>query len=127
MGVVSVDRRPEINGAWQAEVSYDWKDARYAERFDFRGEADELYGAASFLGEKRTIRDGVVTDKTLRFVTTTQEILGSEAPRPSIHRYRGIYSGDRIRFVMQTEGGYTEHVPIEFIAQRARDRITPSD
>jgi len=35
-----------------------------------------------------------------------------------VHRYRGRLAGDEIRFVMQTEGGSSAHVPIEFVARR---------
>lgn len=37
---------------------------------------------------------------------------------PNAHRYHGRLQGDEIRFVTQTEGGDTPHVPIEFVARR---------
>jgi len=35
-----------------------------------------------------------------------------------VHRYRGQLVGDELRFVMQTEGGGSAHVPVEFVARR---------
>ena len=55
-------------------------------------------------------------------ITKSQEILESEAPKVSIHRYQGKYSGDQIKFVMQTEGGYSEYVPVEFTANRMTEK-----
>ena len=37
---------------------------------------------------------------------------------PNAHRHHGRLQGDEIRFVTQTEGGDTPHVPIEFVARR---------
>ena len=119
-GAAVQDLRPAINGAWEAEVTYDWPNADYVERFDFQGEGDEVYGTASFLGKRRTILEGRIEKDRLRFITRTRELLGgdSENPRDVVHRYRGKFLGGEIKFVMQTEGGYSEHVPIEFTAQR---------
>ena len=118
------DRRPEINGVWEADVSYDWPNARYTERFDFRGEGDEVYGTASFLGKRRGILEGRIEKDRLRFITRTQEVLGDwQNPKDVVHRYRGKFRGNAIEFVMQTEGGYSEHIPIEF---RATRRSPPS-
>jgi hypothetical protein len=35
-----------------------------------------------------------------------------------VHRYDGAWAGDQIRFVMQTEGGLSDHRPVEFVAHR---------
>jgi hypothetical protein len=35
-----------------------------------------------------------------------------------VHRYRGEALDNEIRFFMITEGGYSEHIPIEFIAKK---------
>ncbi|WP_280151198.1 toll/interleukin-1 receptor domain-containing protein [Piscinibacter sp. XHJ-5] len=110
--------RPDINGVWQAQVRYDWPNADYLERFVFAGDAAELHGTASFLGADRGIVDGGVDAGTVRFTTRTTEIGGNTAPVESVHRYRGTVAGNEIRFVMQTEGGLSAHVPIEFIARR---------
>jgi TIR domain len=41
--------------------------------------------------------------------------------REETHRYRGRVFGDEIKFVMQTEGGFSEHLPIEFTAKKVRN------
>lgn len=33
-----------------------------------------------------------------------------------MHHYQGKITGDVIQFVMQTEGGYSEHLPVKFEA-----------
>ncbi len=124
-GTTIQDRRPDINGVWEADVTYDWPNARYVERFDFRGEGDDVYGSASFLGKRRGILEGRIEKDRLRFITRTQEVLGDwQNPKDVVHRYRGKFTGDEIEFVMQTEGGYSEHIPIEFTARR---QTAPSD
>ena len=111
--------RPEVNGEWRAEVTYDWPGARYVERFVFMGDAGELHGTASFLQRPRGIVEGSVEAARVRFATRTLQVAGSEAPVEQVHRYRGTLQGDEIRFVMQSEGGVTEHGPIEFTARRS--------
>jgi hypothetical protein len=110
--------RPDINGVWHAQVVYDWPNANYVERFVFAGDAAELHGTASFLGADRGIVDGGVDDQSVRFVTRTTEVESNAAPVETVHRYRGTVAGNEIRFVMQTEGGRSTHVPIEFTARR---------
>jgi len=112
------DTRPNINGTWKAEVTYDWNNAKYIETFIFNGDGDEVHGTASFLGIKRGILEGRTSKDALRFVTTTGEISGSLPARDSIHDYRGSFLGDEIRFIMQTRGGHSEHIPIEFVARK---------
>ena len=110
--------RPHVNGEWRADVVYDWDNARHAERFVFAGEGEELRGSASFLGVARVLLEGRFDASDLRFVTRT-----SERPEPGAssrvaeHRYHGRLAGDEIRFVMQTEGGSSTHVPVEFVAR----------
>jgi len=122
-GLVKQDVRPDINGEWQADVTYDWPNARYVEKFDFRDEGDEVYGTASFLGRKRGILEGSISKDGLRFIIRTQEYLGADSnnPRDAVHRYRGKLLGNQIKFILQTEGGYSEHIPIEFIAKKVPD------
>jgi hypothetical protein len=110
--------RPDINGVWHAQVRYDWPNADHLERFVFSGEAQELRGTASFLGADRGIVEGSIEAGTLRFITRTTEVHSTTAPVEAVHRYRGTLSGDEIRFVMQTEGGLSSHVPVEFTARR---------
>lgn len=112
------EQRPAINGLWQAQVSYDWPNANYQERFDFAGSDTQLYGSATFTGSPNGILEGEIAGGTLRFITKTSESLGSGPTQQAIHRYQGKIAGDEIKFVMQTEGGYSAHVPVEFTAQR---------
>ncbi|MBM4208624.1 MAG: hypothetical protein FJ190_11675 [Gammaproteobacteria bacterium] len=113
------DSRADINGNWQAEVVYDWPNAKYAETFNFNGSGEELTGTASFLKVKRGILDGKVQDNKLEFVTKTAEVSGASVPeQESVHRYRGVINGDEISFSLQTSGGGSEHIPIEFRATR---------
>ena len=110
---------PQVNGEWRAEVTYDWPNARYSERFVFSGEGDELHGSASFLGVARGALEGRTDADGLSFVTRTTELTGAGGSSAEVvHRYRGRLSGNDIRFVMQTEGGSSTHVPIEFTATR---------
>lgn len=106
--------RLALDGAWQAEVTYDWPNARFIERFVFAGEGSELHGSASFLGVPRGVLEGRVEPGGLRFVTRTRED-GAD----TVHRYTGRLVGEEIRFMMQTEGGASTHVPVEFSARRA--------
>jgi len=107
--------RANVNGEWQADVTYDWENARFSERFTFAGEADRLHGSASFLGVPRGVLEGRVDAAGVDFVTRMAESSGAAL----VHRYRGRLAGDELRFVMQTEGGTSAHVPIEFVARRA--------
>jgi hypothetical protein len=117
------DVRPDINGEWEADVTYDWPNARHVEHFVFRGEGDEVHGTASFLGTKKGILEGSIKKDGLRFMTRSQELLGGDSknPKDSVHHYRGRVLGNEIKFIMQTEGGYSEHIPIEFIAKKLSD------
>ncbi len=109
--------RPDINGEWQAEVNYDWPNARYVERFVFGGETGSLHGSASFLRVPRGLLEGAIDANGLRFITRTDEVAGG-AGTATVHLYRGTLAGKEIRFVMQTEGGASAHVPVEFVARR---------
>jgi hypothetical protein len=122
-GLSTQNLRPAINGRWEADVTYDWPNAKYVEKFDFRGEGEEVYGTASFLGKKRGLLEGSISKDGLRFIIRTQEYLGADSnnPRDAIHRYRGKLLGNEIKVILQTEGGYSEHIPIEFIAKKVPD------
>jgi len=117
--------RPDINGAWRAEVSYDWPNAKYSERFEFAGEGAELHGSASFLGAPRGLLEGRFDPDGLVFVTRTREV-GAGGSGELVHRYRGRRVGDELRFVMQTEGGASAHLPVEFVARRGGPGIAAS-
>lgn len=116
LGLAITESRPDVNGEWEAEVTYDWG-AKHSETFTFDGVDEEVYGTASFLGVKRGIVEGMARKDTVQFRTETQEVMGGEN-RPAVHRYRGQVFQDEIKFVMQTEGGFSGHVPIEFTARR---------
>ena len=109
--------RPDVNGAWQAEVTYDWPNAKYTERFEFAGDGAELHGSASFLAAPRGLLEGRFDPDGIGFVTRTREV-GAGGSGELVHRYRGRRVGDELRFVMQTEGGASPHLPVEFVARR---------
>ena len=114
--------RAQVNGEWRADVTYDWDNARFSERFTFAGEAGELHGSASFLGVARGVLEGRVDAAGVSFVTRTSESTGSGGAQCLVHRYRGRLAGDELRFVMQTEGSSSPHVRVEFVARR----VTPA-
>lgn len=118
LGFVDKTSRPALNGVWRAEVTYDWPEAKYTETFTLKGEGNDLYGTASFLGTGRGILEGEIKENRFEFITITGEVIGSEKAKDSIHHYRGKIFPDKIMFVMQTKGGYSSHVPVEFIAFR---------
>jgi len=61
--------------------------------------------------------EGRLEPDAIGFVTRTREI-GAGGSADLVHRYRGRRVGDELRFVMQTEGGSSAHVPVEFVARR---------
>lgn len=107
----------DISGQWKAEVSYDWPNANYTEVFSFEVDGDEVFGTATFLESERALFDGQLSGDKLRFTTKTRTRLGEDV-QEEIHRYRGKVNGDEIAFVMQTEGGFSEHLPVKFTARR---------
>ena len=72
---------------------------------------------ASFLGVDRSIVEGRIEDDKISFTTRTEEVAGDET-RPTEHHYLGSLVGEEIRFVMQTEGGFSAHPPVELVAKR---------
>ena len=119
--------RAQVNGDWQADVTYDWDNARFSERFTFAGEADELHGSASFLRVARGVLEGRVDAAGVSFITRTSESSGGDGGAALVvHRYRGRLAGDELRFVMQTEGGSSAHLPVEFVARRVASAGPPA-
>ncbi|MBL8352727.1 MAG: toll/interleukin-1 receptor domain-containing protein [Burkholderiaceae bacterium] len=114
----AVAARPAVNGRWQAEVTYDWPNAHYAERFEFGGDGSRLQGSASFLRVARPIEDGAVDGGRLRFVTRSTEVLGSGS-RETEHRYEGRLDGDELHLTLQTVGSSTPRAPVSIVARRA--------
>ena len=106
-----------IDGPWQAVVTYEWG-ATHRENFLFHVDGDEVAGSASFLGTKRGVLGGRLGDDRISFDTKTRETLG-DGEKETVHHYRGRISGDQIRFIMQTEGGFSDHPPVEFTAKRS--------
>lgn len=110
-----------IEGRWQARVTYAWG-AEHSEEFDFQVNAGEVSGTAGYLRLARGILAGRLEDRRLSFVTHSEEILGDAPPRRVTHRYVGEVRGDEIHFVLQSDGGYSSHAPVRFIARRAVPR-----
>ena len=127
LGLLTSDTRPHINGEWKAEVTYDWRNASHPETFTFSGDGEEVYGTASFLGHPRRITEGKAKKGNLQFVTKTEVLLGADrkTAREEVHHYQGTVVRDEIKFVMQTEGGFSEHTPIAFIAKRVPTTSPP--
>lgn len=118
LGLVIKETRPDINGEWNAEVTYDGS-TTHTETFMFDGDGNEVFGTGSFLGTERGILEGRVRKDKLQFITKTREVLGDwNNPKTVVHRYRGKILRDEIRFTMQTEGGFSEHTPIQFTARK---------
>lgn len=120
LSLVVNETRPDINGEWKSEVTYDWNNAKYTETFTFGGDGEEVHGTASFLGTKRSILEGKVRKDKLRFITKTREVNGADWNnlKDDVHRYDGKVFRDEIKFIMQTEGGFSEHLLIEFTARK---------
>jgi hypothetical protein len=112
----------DIAGRWSARVKYDWGDA-YNEVFEFKLRNGQVRGTAGFLEYPRIIEEGRLQGRWLSFLTHTNETLGDQPAKESTNRYEGelVREGntDRIRFTLETTGGYSSHVPVEFVAQRA--------
>ena len=106
-----------IDGPWQAVVTYDWG-ATHRENFLFHVDGDEVAGSASFLGTKRGVLGGRLADDRISFDTKSRETL-RDGEKETVHHYCGRISGDQIRFSMQTEGGFSDHPPVEFTAKRS--------
>lgn len=118
LSLANQETRPNVNGEWKGEVTYDWDSSKFTEVFTFDGTGEKLYGTASLLETKRSILEGSVGKGRIEFIVKTQEVLGSQEFKISIYHYRGKVLADQILFVMQAIGSYSENVPIEFTARR---------
>ena len=58
LGTVTKETRPPFKCEWNAEVTYDWGNAKSNETFVFEGEGSDVYGTATFLGGKLGIVEG---------------------------------------------------------------------
>ena len=110
-------QRPDINGRWEAEVSYDWPGAQYREQLVLQGEGAALAGTVSFLRVPRGIEQGRVDGPGLQFITRSSEQLGG-GERTVTHRYSGRLDGAVLRLTMQTEGAAQPHAPVDVVARR---------
>jgi hypothetical protein len=108
------ENRPAISGSWQGEVNYDWPNAKYKETFVLKDEGDVVLGTATRFEHKQAIFNGKLQGNVLTFVTRTQESISSGPWKDVTHSYRGKIKDNEINFVMQTEGAYTSHLPVEF-------------
>ncbi len=108
----------DFDGRWRARVEYSWGVSR-TEDFVLEVEDGEVRGTASFLGVDRAIQEGGVEGDRIRFATRTLEVLGAgDAPREVTRRYEGRVADGVIQLVLRSEGGYSEHPPVEFVARR---------
>lgn len=108
---------PDVAGHWTAQVQYDWG-AVHAETFDFQLRNGRILGSASFLGGMLGIESGRLDGQVLSFVTRSDEVQGDAPARQVTHRYEGTVTADAIRFTLEITGGYSSHVPVEFVARR---------
>jgi hypothetical protein len=117
---VSVEVASSLAGRWAARVKYDWG-AEHAERFELRMDNGEVHGTASYLGVARMIEQGRLAGGRLEFLTRTQETLGDGPGREVTHRYRGALKDGQLHLVLESSGGHSAHLPVEFVARRVRD------
>jgi len=110
----------DVTGRWTARVKYDWGD-QYDEVFEFKYLGDALHGTATYLTGRLTIEQARLKGDWISFVTRSQEMLGSDAPRKDVtHRYTGQVTPEGIHFTLESGGGYSIHPPLAFTAQRVQ-------
>jgi hypothetical protein len=118
-GLYLAHRAPDfaaVVGQWQASVKYEWGDT-HAERFEFEVVNQRLSGTASYLSAPLPIEEAEFDGRHLRFLTRSQEMLGSDQPWKTVtHRYDGELVPDGIRFTLLSSGGYTLQRPLVFVA-----------
>lgn len=110
----------DVTGRWTARIKYDWGD-QYDEVFEFKYLGDALHGTASYQTGRLALAQATVKGEWIRFVTHSQEMLGSSTPWKEVtHRYTGQVTADGIHFTMESGGGYSIHPPLEFTARRVQ-------
>ncbi|MBP8902672.1 MAG: hypothetical protein KBG41_08640, partial [Thiobacillaceae bacterium] len=115
----------DVVGRWTARVKYDWGD-QHDEVFEFKYLGTSLHGTASYLTGPLTIERASLEGEWLRFVTRSQEMLGSDQPWKEVtHHYTGRVTAEGIHFTLESGGGYTLHPPVEFMARRAVAKPAP--
>jgi hypothetical protein len=120
-GPVPAELAPNLSGRWVAQVKYDWG-AEHAETFELRLENGEIHGTASYLGLARMVEQGRLEGRQLNFITHSQEVLGDGPGREVTHRYRGVFKQGEWHFVLESSGGHTAHIPVEFVARPSDKR-----
>ena len=117
---VSAKAQPSVNiaGTWQThgEVRYDWGD-KYTEFFKLKLDGNEVRGTATFLGYDRAVLEGEMVGDKISFITRTRETSNNEE-RTVQHKYRGTVTEDEMKLEMHTTGGFSDHLPIEFVVRR---------
>lgn len=116
---VVVSPPADITGRWTARVRYDWGD-QHDEVFEFKKLGNTLHGTASYLTGRLTIEHVSLEGDWLRFSTRSQEMIGDNPWKETLHRYIGKVSPDQIEFTLETTGGYSVHPPIAFVARPVR-------
>ena len=110
-------RHIDIAGRWSAQVKYDWG-AEHRETFEFLVSSGQVGGSAGYLRLPRSIESGRLEGSRLSFVTHSDEVIGEAPPRQVTHRYEGEVTTHAIRFRLVSQGGYSSHPPVEFVASR---------
>jgi hypothetical protein len=67
---------------------------------------------------------GTVKGNKIEFTTKSYTMLGDKTYEEK-HQYRGLLSGDDIRFTLMTDSGYDSRQPQKFIAKRAEGSSMP--
>jgi hypothetical protein len=116
-------REANFAGRWEAAITYEWGD-HYQEVFQFEMEEDDVSGTASYLGTNRGFVAGTVKGNKIEFTTKSYTMLGDKTYEEK-HQYRGLLSGDDIRFTLMTDSGYDSRQPQKFIAKRAEGSSMP--
>jgi hypothetical protein len=118
---LSAKAEPSVNiaGTWQTEgeVRYAWGD-KYTETFKLKLDGNEVRGTASFLGYDRAVLEGEMVGDKIAFITRTRSTLNNSEERIVEHKYRGTVSENQMKLEMHSTGGFSDTLPIEFVARR---------
>src|SRR5574343_377763 len=106
-----------LSGQWVAQVKYDWGEEQ-AEIFDLQVANGEVHGTASYLGVARMVEQGRLQGAQISFATRSQETMGEGQVREVAHRYQGVFKRGELHFVLESGGGFTAHLPVNFVARR---------
>lgn len=107
-----------LTGTWETttKLNYGWGDT-YQERFEIKLFAGGLTGTASYLEYPRGIENLSVRGNTFNFVTHTVETVNDQE-RQLTHSYSGELKNDTLFLRLQTTGGSSSLMPVEFTATR---------